>query len=78
MAQGEFTSPEQLKEAGGAALWAAEPKQKDTLFSVSFCLVELTLLASNCSGVRPAIKLVEVGGVEPLYKKHIMTAALSC
>ena len=38
LAQGEFTSPEQLKETGGAALWAAEPKQKDTLFSVSFCL----------------------------------------
>ena len=65
MAQGEFTSPEQLKETGGAALWAAEPKQKDTLFSVSFCLVELTLLSSNCSGVRPAIKMVEAGGVEP-------------
>ena len=35
LAQGEFTSPEQLKETGGAALWAAEPKQKDTLFRYS-------------------------------------------
>ena len=41
LAQGEFTSPEQLKKTGGAALRAAEPKQKDTLFSVSFCLEQV-------------------------------------
>ena len=39
LAQGEFTSPEHLKSPeGGAGFWPAEPKQKDTLFSVSFCL----------------------------------------
>ena len=38
-AQGGFISPEHLKSPeGGAGFWPAEPKQKDTLFSVSFCL----------------------------------------
>src|SRR5699024_6383490 len=32
-ANGQLKSPE-----GEAGLWPAEPKQKDTLFSVSFCL----------------------------------------
>ena len=53
LAQGEFTSPEQLKETGGAALRAAESKQKDTLFSVSFCLecgIDLDILARANTG----------------------------
>ena len=41
LAQGEFSSPEHLKSPeGGAGLWPAEPKQKDTLKSVSFCLAQ--------------------------------------
>ena len=50
-AQGEFISPGHLKSPkGGAALWAAEPKQKDTLFSVSFCLeldIDLDIYSSE-------------------------------
>ena len=34
-------------------------------------LVELTLLSSNCSGVRPAIKMVEARGVEPLSESGL-------